>query len=505
MKKFIGLVWACSVGAALAQSGASAPYTPTWVARHHLQWLADNTDLEVTTTQWPLPAAAVEQSWQPAGELPGAAQARAVLRQELNLVRESGRMQLQLRTPTEGLGGYGENYTPGMSASLVTSELRSGDADGLSWAGRLGGRIEVNANSMQSQFSGFGKEGKHQLRPEGSAAVLGLGGWNVQAFTHQFWWGPGWQSSLVNGHNSPAWMGVGLQRGTVRRSDSPWLSWMGPWNMDVFVAKAQDPVVLPGQPAGFVFSGARLTMKPQPWLELGFSRGLQMGGAGRPNGVGEFVKAFFGQQTNKDPNSPFQDSSNQVAGYDVRLRCPKTWGECAAYTQWIGEDSAGKYPPLPYRFMRQWGAEKTYAQGRYRVFAEYANTFTTGWQSTGLVPGYTNGVYTQGYTNGARWVGSAQGGASEVTTLGWMDASSMRMVKLHVGRIGLGLGAYEPLLNAPHGRMWGVSAQQSMRWMGMLLTPELAYTQLSEGVDQQSSLRKNLRVGMAMAVPLWPF
>jgi hypothetical protein len=352
----------------------------------------------------------------------------------------------------------------------------------------------------------LGQEGKTKFRPDGSAAVLGLNGWHVQAFTHQFWWGPGWQSSLVNGHNSPAWMGVGVQRGSVRRSDSAWLSWMGPWNLDVFVAKAQDPVVLTGQPKGFLFSGLRLTMKPQPWLELGLSRGLQAGGAGRPGGVSNFVKAFFGQQVNKDADSPFQDSSGQIAGYDARIRCPLSWGSCAAYTQWIGEDAAGKVP-LPYKFMSLWGVERTYADGRYRVFAEYANTnaYSLPWDTKPTFAGYVNGVYSQGYTNGARWVGSAQGGASEVTSLGWMDAEKMRLAKLHVGRIGLGLGAYAPSLNAPHGRVWGVSAQQSVRWMGMVLTPELAYTQLSEGVDQGANLRKNLRVGMAMAVPLWPF
>jgi hypothetical protein len=505
MKKLLPLILAISAGHVTAQSGASVPYTPTWVARHYVQWLADNTGLEVPTTQWPLPAGAVEQGWQPAGDVPGADAARAFVKNELNRVREQGRMQLHLRSQSEGLNGYGESYTPGMSASLITAELRSGDAYGLSFAGRLGAQLEAHPNSMQAQIQDLGPEGKTKFRPDGSAAVLGLNGWHVQAFTHQFWWGPGWQSSLINGHNSPAWMGVGLQRGSVRRSDSAWLSWMGPWNLDVSVAKAQDPVVVTGQPKGFLFSGARLTMKPQPWLEVGLSRALQTAGAGRPSGASEFVKAFLGQQTNKDPDSPFQDSSNQVAGYDVRVRCPQSWGGCAAYTQWIGEDSAGKYPPLPYRFMKLYGVEKTYAQGRYRVFAEYANTFTTMYQSPGLMPGYTNGVYSQGYTNGARWVGSAQGGASEVTTLGWMDADKMRMAKLHVGRMGLGLGAYAPSLNAPHGRMWGVSAQQSVRWMGMLLTPELAYTQLSEGVDQGANLRKNLRVGMAMAVPIWPF
>ena len=157
---------------------------------------------------------------------------------------------------------------------------------------------------------------------------------------------------------------------------------------------------------------------------------------------------------------------------------------------------------MPYRFMKLYGAEMTYADGRYRTFAEYANTLTTApYQQEGLVPGYTNGVYLQGYTQGARWVGSAQGGGSEVTTLGWMDAQTQRQLKLYLGRIGLGLGAYSPTANAPHGRMWGVSASQTLRWMGMTLTPELAYTHLAEGQDQAANKRSNLRVGLMMAVP----
>ena len=412
-------------------------------------------------------------------------------------------MRLHLRSESEALGGYGDSYTPGTSASLVTAETRGGDADGVSFAGRLGGRLEHSPNSLQAQFSGWGTEGKQQVRPEGSAAVLGFNGWNVQAFSHQFWWGPGWQSSLVNGHNSPAWTGVGLQRGSVRRSDSVLLSWMGPWNLDVFVAKAQDPQVVANQPAGFVFSGMRMTMKPQPWLELGLSRGLQTGGAGRPGGVGNFVKSFFGQQVNKESTDNFQDSSGQIAGYDLRVRCPHAWGGCAVYTQWMGEDAAGTVP-LPYKFMSLWGFEKTYAQGRYRVFAEYADTnaYSLPWDSKPAFAGYVNGVYSQGYTNGARWVGSAQGGGSQVTTLGWMDAERMRMARLHVGRIHTSLGAYDPGVNAPHGRLWGVSLQQTVRWMGMSLTPELAYTRLSDGEDERASKRSNLRVGVAMVVPL---
>ena len=47
---------------ALAQVQASAPYTPSWQARHHLQWLSDHAGLQLTTSHWPLPAAAVEEA-----------------------------------------------------------------------------------------------------------------------------------------------------------------------------------------------------------------------------------------------------------------------------------------------------------------------------------------------------------------------------------------------------------------------------------------------------------
>lgn len=506
MKKIIVSLCASALAmAAQAQTAASVPYTPSWAARHHLQWLADHADLALTSSHWPLPAAAVQEALErlsprAAQENPQVQVARDFVLKELQAARAQGRIQLHLRSESEALNGYGENYTPGTAAHVSTAEGRRMVGD-VSVAGRLGARLEASPNSLQTQFSGMGTEGQYQLRPDGSSAVLAWGGWNVQAFSRQNWWGPGWQSSLVNGHNSPAWLGAGIQRGSAAPSDSAWLSWMGPWNLDVFVAKAQDPLVVPNQPSGFLFSGMRLTMKPQPWLELGLSRGLQTGGAGRPSGASNFVKSFFGQQVNQNPGDP-PDTSGQIAGYDVRARCPASWGGCAVYTQWMGEDAAGQIP-LPFKFMSLWGVEKTYDNGRYRVFAEWANSnaYSLPWDTKPSFPGYVNGVYNQGYTQGARWAGPAQGAGSRVLTLGWLDAERQRQFKLHSGTIDSSVGTYAPTLNAPHGRMWGLSASQTVRWMGMTLTPELAYTHLAEGQDQGVNKRQNLRVGVTMAVP----
>jgi len=518
MRHFFALTCVASllmcVGQAQAQpahpSAASVPYTPSWTARHYLQWLGDHAGLPLTSSHWPLPAAAVRQALDrmaPAAAQADVQTARDFVLKELDMAQNQGRAQVHLRSESEALNGYGENYTPGSSAQLNSAELRRSWGD-VSVAGRLGARVEANPNSLQSQFSGMGTEGEFQARLDGSAAVLGFGGWNVQAFSHRQWWGPGWQSSLVSGHNNPSWTGAGIQRASVAPSDSAWLSWMGPWNLDVFVAKAQDPRVAANQPQGFLFSGMRLTLKPQPWLEVGLSRGLQTSGAGRPSGAVNFAKSFLGQELNKNPEDTFIDSSAQIAGYDVRALCPKSWsgmlGSCAAYTQWMGEDAAGSAIPLPYKFMNLWGVESTYGQGQYRVFAEWANTnaYSLPWDTKAQFPGYLNGVYSQGYTQGGRWAGSAQGSGSEILTMGWMDAARQRMVKVHAGKVHTSLGAYDPRVSAPRGDLWGVNASQVFSWMGMRLTPELAYTELTDGQDQRANKRQNLRVGLVVAVPL---
>ena len=167
----------------------------------------------------------------------------------------------------------------------------------------------------------------------------------------------------------------------------------------------------------------------------------------------------------------------------------------------MGEDAAGQVP-LPFKFMSLWGVESSFGQGRYRVFAEWADTnaYSLPWDTKPTFPGYVNGVYSQGYTQGARWVGSSQGSGSKVMTLGWMDAENLRVLKLHAGRIQTSIGAYDPRVTAPKGDVWGFSAAQTLAFKSFRLTPELAYTHLSQGTDQGANLRKSLRASVMMDV-----
>ncbi len=501
--KVMALCGGCWIQSTLA-TPVSTPYTPTWQQRHQLQILVDQAGLLLPMTHWPLPAAVVEnalirlptQDWK--DRHPHWLAMQQALLKALNQ-HAAGSSSVQLRNHAEAPVGFDENYTPGSSVQLISPEVKGLTKGGFSHAYRLGVKLEESANSLSRGTSTWGTDGQHQARLEGSAAVIGSGDWNVQAFSQKFWWGPGWQNSLILSQNAPAWNGVGIQRNSVATSNNPWWRWAGPWNFEWFVAQAQDPWVIASQPRGYVFSAMRLTFQPAPWLEVGLSRGLQFGGQGRPSDLNTFIQAQFGQRVNQEIGAP-EDSSGQLAGFDLRLRCPTSWGPCAGYTQWMGEDAAGQMP-LPIKFMSLWGAEWNHDSGRSKTFLEYMNTYANSlpWDQATPFAGYTNGVYRQGYAQGARWIGSSFGGGSEVATLGWLDAEKERVVKLHWGRTFYSVGAYAPGLSAPNGSLQGASIRQSWQWQGYRITPEWSVLNFKQGQDQWANKRHNVRFGIEVS------
>jgi len=486
----------------------SVPYMPSWQARHHLERLVDEAGLQIIATHWPLPSSAVQNSLDdlPSNLSPSLLESKQYIANELQKFLRHGRVDAQFRNKAEAPVGFGENYTPGSSIRLSSAATDFGSGM-LRVAAKAGVRVEASPNSLQTSFSGWGKEGLIQARLDDTSLVTQISGLNVQAFAHQNWWGPGWQSSLINGSNVPPWMGVGIQRSEVQPSASKWLSWMGPWTFEMFLAKAQDPVLVANQPDGYYFIGSRLTMKPWPWMEIGLTRDIQMGGAGRASGITDILNTVFsGAGEHSFQGSAQQDLSNGVAGYDVRFNCPKGV-HCASYFQWMGEDSSGQ-SHLPNQFMTLEGLEWWSASGRHRVFTEYMQTYTSSfpWNSSKIMGnGYRNWAYPQGFTNGGRWIGSSFGGDARILTIGWLDAEASRLLKVYTGEISTALGSYDPNTTAtgnligPHGSFAGFGAQQSFSWNTWTITPELAYTHLAHGISIGANKTTDIRAGVTFS------
>ena len=478
-RRFVGAARALLAGLLLACTAAAAEPSPPWLpdaaARHRLELLADEAGLALPLTHWPLPRRAVEAALDalPA-TLPTALDAaRAQLREDLH-GQTRGQLALRLRGHGEILAGYGDDATAGSGLSARSPVLATP---------QLALQAGVRADAAPQPGASAAR-----ARLEGSAIATEALGVQLQAWSHRGWWGPGWQDSLVLGGNAPAFDGLGLQRAGAGRSASPWLAWLGPWTFEFFVAQAEG-----GSRA--VFVGNRLTARPLPLLEVGLTRTAQWGGEGHPHSLKSFGKMLFGIGVNANaPGEAIGDPGNQMAGFDLRLRCPGG-RRCAGYAQAIGEDSTHH---VPSRFLGLYGLEAWSADGRQRWFAELVESVCGAvLEHHPLRPcAYRNYAYPEGYTHAGRWIGAAAGSDSRVLTLGWLDAARGTSLRLHSGRVGSRIGSFTPDPNDPRssGRLVGAALRQDFRWRDTGITAELDWLR----VHAPQGDRTEARVGATL-------
>lgn len=459
----------------------SVPWMPSAAARHAIELLVDEAGLDLPTTQWPLPHSAVVRALDALpSSLPNSlVAARDRVRRELIQQGES-RLSFTVRNRADALSGFGDDSTPGSSVALRSSVLASSRI-----ALQVAGRIETrgDADHPGSQF-----------RLEDSALVTEALGLQLQVWSHRSWWSPGWQSALALSNNAPAFTGVGIQRASASRSESRWLSWMGPWNIEMFVAQDED-VADPENP--FLFGG-RLTMRPFSNVEIGITKMAQWGGDGRHAGVNTFMHMLTGAHSNADTDSQrLIDPANGLAGFDWRVRCP-TGLRCAAYGQLIGEDEAGY---MPSKYLGMYGMEVWSADGANRFFAEYAET---GCRSPiGRQPlkgcAYRNYAYPQGYASAGRWIGASAGPDSRLLTVGWLDAAGASL-RLNAGTVGSRIGTYSNFTDdVKHsGRLVGLSGRYAFQWGDALVSPEFDWLR----VRSPSGARTEARAGMSLRMSL---
>ena len=467
---------------------ASVPWSPSPLARHAIELLVDEGGLPLTVSQWPLPREAVQRALDtlPAELAPALDAARAQVQAELR-AQPKNRVAVLVRERKDALTGFGEDSTPGSSL-----ELRGEELDGPHLAMQIGGRVDAVSDSGQARPT---------ARLDDTAFAVDALGVQAQVWAHRSWWGPGWQSALPLSNNPPALDGIGLQRAEVLPSKSPWLSWLGPWNMEVFLARTegQDPRET-GSNA--LITGLRMTARPLPLLEVGLTRMTQFGGTDHPETVGSFLRALAGSHANAQTvNTRSADSGNGLAGFDLRLSCP--FGvHCATYAQVIGEDDRKH---LPYKYLETLGAEAWTADGGDRFFVEASELGCR----ANLQPrttthcAYINYAYMNGYTASTRWLGAPVGADGKLVTVGWIDSAWDSTVRLGYGRVGSNVGTfgvdyapYEP--NVP---LWSASARRSWHFGAMSVTPEFDWMR----VGTPAGMHVTSRVSLEMSTTLDDF
>ena len=361
--------------------------------RHDLTLLADAGLIQGPITTWPLAVSTDLHSLPestPAHLSDAAFRVRAAMAQEGSWV------------------GASAAHEPIALRSFADAPRSDGEvAVGYRWSGE---RAYANLHLAALADPEDGDE----LRPDGSYAGLYLGNWALSAGWTPRWWGPGYSGSLILSTNARPVPALSVDRVAPEAFQTPWLSWLGPWDFSVFLGQLEDDRVVPDA----LLFGMRLSLRPLQRLEIGLSRTAQWGGEGRPEDFDTFLDMLRGKDNVGAQLAADDEPGNQLAGIDFRWSRPLADAPFALYGQVIGEDEADYLPSANFWLIgtEAWGAT---GNGTWRAYAEYADT-TAGSFFSDERPNtaYNHHTYQTGYRYEGRPMGYPTDGDSRLVSLG---------------------------------------------------------------------------------------
>ncbi|MDC4310036.1 capsule assembly Wzi family protein [Acinetobacter baumannii] len=367
--------------------------------RTDLNWLNQQGVINISTSTWPLSGDEIQRALSQA-KVTHPAQQKVInsvlnaLKADNNTVKVGAFAESDIKNIPQA---FGDNQKSQYQGSL---EFNAG---GENWDAK----IRVNAEKDPQIDSG------HDVNVEGSYVAGKL--WNQWIVAGQIptWWGPGHDGSLIRGDASRPVYGVTMQRAVQDAFENKWLSWIGPWQYQLFAGQLDDYKAVPHAK----LLGMRVTARPVPALEIGASRAIQIGGDGQPDSFKAYWNAVIGKDNGCTENSCVgeDNASNQLAGFDARLQLQTLFNiPVSVYGQYIGEDEAGG---LPSKKMYLAGADYSSMINNmpYQIYAEWADTRTNG-DVRGI--SYNHHQYTDGYYQHGFPLGHAMGGDGQMYSVG---------------------------------------------------------------------------------------
>jgi len=306
---------------------------------------------------------------------------------------------------TAALGGHGSDIPP-----LLRPEIR-GDGGVRLRTGTALGDGAVRARFGVTWQPGSG----HSTSFDWTAISAPLGSGRVYASIERRHWGPSWTGSLILDAGAEAIPAIGWRKSEPTPFRTRWLSWLGPWSLDVFAGGLSQE----SGPRHAHLLGVRMQVMPLLGLELAASRTMQWGGSGRPESLSSLGRAVFGSDNVSAGSDQSSEPSNQLGGFDARYTF--VLGErrtLSIYGQAIGEDEAGG---LPSHYLGSVGLDAAFPLDAMtlRLFVEHANTTLNGTFGTPiLASAYRHHIYVAGYTQRGEPLGHPIGGDARLTSIG---------------------------------------------------------------------------------------
>ena len=158
------------------------------------------------------------------------------------------------------------------------------------------------------------------------------GGWDFSFGKQSLWWGPGEGSAFMMSDNAEPMYMFHVHPETA--FEVPLLSrFLGPFKTEFFVGKLSGNEF----PARPLMHGEKISFKPTPNLEFGFSRTVEFGGIGRPLTLGAIWNSYASMKSSvyyRAAANPGKRSS----GFDVSYRPPLVSNFLTLYADSFADD-----------------------------------------------------------------------------------------------------------------------------------------------------------------------
>ncbi|MCL2919617.1 capsule assembly Wzi family protein [Shewanella litorisediminis] len=336
------------------------------------------------------------------------------------------------------------------------------------------GIVQLSGSWYDSNLEG------NQARLDNSFGALRLGNWVLAAGSIPKYWGPGWDTGLIQTTNARPMPGISLTRDNAAAFDLPVLEWLGHWTFTTAFSQMESERHVPDARHW----GARGSFKPLTNLEIGASWTMQWGGKGYGNSLKDWWDGLF--NGGKSESEVENGQENMLAGYDFRYSTSLFGAPVALYYERIHEDfHHGKKRLINASNL---GGVDLYLDGlNTLVFLEYSDTKAAcGVSSNHYNCLYEHGFYRSGYRYYGRSLGSTYDNDTEALVLGAVThlsggdkfISKARWLRLNVdGSDALPPGG-NPQSPGRYEQVYQLEAQYRMPFQGgeLLLEASLAYS-----------------------------
>jgi hypothetical protein len=186
-------------------------------------------------------------------------------------------------------------------------------------------RQAISAADALPEQPALGVAPRNKLAILDATAAVALGGFQITAGKQSLWWGPGRSGAMLLSDNAaPIYM---LRVSQIRPVQLPSLfTYLGPMKVESFFGHL-DGHNFPPSP---FFYGQKVSFKPTPDLEFGFSRTVVFAGQGvTPLTFGNFFHSFFSTSSGTAPGFDLRTNPGvRHAGFDFSYRLPglRRWG-----------------------------------------------------------------------------------------------------------------------------------------------------------------------------------